>query len=218
MSRIQFFLFLLFFLLVLPIGIDGAQGFLVDIPLYKQEHRLSCEVASLRSALAYKGVNVSESELIKLQPVSGPARYSRGVWGDPSKGYVGNINGSQPRMTGYGIYWEPVAKMANKYRPAIAIRKAKWPDITSNLKAGNAVIVWGNYTQNPRAMIWKTSEGAKVLGFVGEHTYVVTGWEGTAENPTQVNLVDPMRGRIKMSYADFMKNWSYLDHSAVIIN
>jgi len=178
---------------------------------------LSCEVASLKSALSYKGVSISESELIKLQPISYPLKYSNNVWGDPSKGYVGDIDGSQPRLTGYGIYWKPIAELAKRFRPAESFRHAGWHYIRDQIEADNVIIVWGNYVQNPQALIWKTSEGASVLGFIGEHTYIVLGWEGDPNQPDAVVLLDPMRGRLKMTYSEFMRNWSFLDYSGVVV-
>ena len=196
---------------------NQSQLFEMAVPFHHQEHTLSCEVASLKSALAYHGINVSESELIKYQPISYPLEYKNGTWGDPSKGYVGNIDGSQPRMTGYGIYWEPIAELARRYRPAESFRGKSWQNIQEYLESGRVVIIWGNYHQNPQTLIWKTADGAGVLGFVGEHTYIVSGWEGDPRHPNKIILLDPMRGRLKMDYDDFIKNWSFLDYSGVVI-
>jgi uncharacterized protein YvpB len=197
--------------------LDETKTHEMSVPFHKQEHNLSCEVASLRSALLYKGVNVTESELIKYQPVSYPKEYKNGVWGDPSQGYVGDIDGSQPRFTGYGIYWKPIAELAKRYRPAESFRHVDWNFIKEEILSDNAVIIWGNYNLYPRATIWQTSEGANVLGFIGEHTYVVLGWEGNPNQPDSVIVLDPMRGRMKMSFANFMENWSYLDYSGVVV-
>lgn len=197
--------------------LDETKSHEMTVPVHRQEHNLSCEVASLRSALLYKGVNVTESELIKYQPVSYPTEYKNGVWGDPSKGYVGNIDGSQPRFTGYGVYWKPIAELAKRYRPAESFRHVDWNFIKEEILSDNVVIMWGNYHLYPRATVWQTSEGVNVLGFIGEHTYVVLGWEGDPNHPDSVIVLDPMRGRMKMSFADFMENWSYLDYSGVVV-
>lgn len=198
-------------------GGQANDSFEINAPMHHQEHNLSCEVASLRSALLYRGIGVSEAELIRQQPVSKPLEFKNGVWGDPSKGYVGDIDGSQPRLTGYGIYWQPIAELARKYRPAESFRHVDWPFIKTNVLSGNPTIVWGNYNQNPQTLIWKTSQGAGVLGFIGEHTYIVLGWEGDPNHPDKIILLDPMRGRLTMSFADFMQNWSYLDYSGVVV-
>lgn len=197
--------------------LDITQSHEMAVPFHRQEHSLSCEVASLRSALLYKGVSVTESELIKYQPVSYPIEYKNGVWGDPSKGYVGDIDGSQPRFTGYGVYWKPIAELAKRYRPAESFRHVEWSFIKQEILSDNAVIIWGNYNLYPRALTWQTSDGANVLGFIGEHTYIVLGWEGNPNNPDSVIVLDPMRGRMKMVFSDFMENWSYLDYSGVVV-
>jgi len=209
------------------VGIEGgeiiarvpnqSQSFEMPVPFHRQEHTLSCEVASLKSALAYRGINVFESELIKYQPISPPLLYKNGVWGDPSKGYVGDIDGSQPGMTGYGIYWDPIAKLANRYISAKAFRGGDWRQITEYLVKDRVVIIWGNYHQNPRALVWQTSDGANVLGYIGEHTYIVLGWKGDSVSPEKVILLDPMRGRLEMDFDAFLRNWSFLDYSGVVL-
>lgn len=196
---------------------NQSAGFEMPMPFHRQEHALSCEAASLKSALNYKGVNVSESKLISLMPQSYPMEYEDGVWGDPSKGYVGDINGSQPLMTGYGVYWDPIKDVAAKYRPTQSFRNASWQDITEYLLQDNAVVIWGNLHNDPRTVIWQTTERANVLAFMGEHTYVVLGWQGSADSPDRVILLDPLYGRVSMGFEYFLKNWSHLSYSGIVI-
>ena len=49
----------------------------LDVPYHKQEHSLSCEVASLLMALKYRGIDVTESELIQQLPISDPGPRSK---------------------------------------------------------------------------------------------------------------------------------------------
>lgn len=65
---------------------------LLDIPIDWQDYPLSCEAASLKMALGYKKVFVSEDEIMEkigydLTPRKG------NIWGDPYKTYVGKIDG-----------------------------------------------------------------------------------------------------------------------------
>ena len=67
------------------------------VAYHRQEHGLSCEVASLLMALNYKGIEVTENELIRQLPVSDPGpRQKDNTWGDPNLGFVGNIDGIMP--------------------------------------------------------------------------------------------------------------------------
>jgi uncharacterized protein YvpB len=196
---------------------NQSVGFEMPVPFHRQEHALSCEVASLKSALQYKGVDVAESKLISLMPQSYPMQYKDGIWGDPSKGYVGDIDGSQPLMTGYGVYWDPIKDLAAKYRPAQSFRAAEWHDIAEHLLQDNAVIIWGNLHNDPRTVIWQTAERANVLAFMGEHTYVVLGWQGSVDSPDRVILLDPLYGRVSMGFEYFLNNWSHLNNSGVVV-
>ncbi len=81
----------------------------LSVPLYYQKYSLSCEIASLRMALAYKGVLLPEDTLIAdlefdtKNPPTRDQKTNRKIWGDPNKGFVGIINGKMP-LTGYGVY------------------------------------------------------------------------------------------------------------------
>ena len=69
------------------------------VPYHRQEYTLSCEIASLMMALNYKGVKITEKELIEQLPISDPGpRHQNNIWGDPDSGFVGNINGAMPNL------------------------------------------------------------------------------------------------------------------------
>src|SRR3989338_5575168 len=61
----------------------------LDVPFHKQEHALSCEIATLKMALNYHGQMVAESELLNdLSFDTAAPRSSDNVWGNPDKGFV----------------------------------------------------------------------------------------------------------------------------------
>jgi len=107
-----------------------------------QDQRLSCEAASLKMALASKDIQVSEDAI--MQHIGAYDHMRQGdVWADPFETYVGDIDG---RMctTGYGVYWPPVAHAAQQWREGSeAFSGWSITDITSELAAGNPVIMWG---------------------------------------------------------------------------
>src|SRR5262249_34252448 len=91
---------------------------LLDIPLHRQEHTLSCETAALKMALGAFGADVSENELLahlardttpRTVLADGSVR-----WGDPEIGYVGRWDGVFTR-DGYGVYDSPIADLARAY-------------------------------------------------------------------------------------------------------
>ncbi len=96
-----------------PIDRDKSISvYLSGVAFHRQEHALSCEIASLKMALSYYGVDVSETQLISELPVDTPGpRQPGNIWGDPEKGFVGNIDGTMPN-SGYGVYEKPIASVA----------------------------------------------------------------------------------------------------------
>lgn len=113
----------------------------IDIPFHRQEHSLSCEIASLRTALLAYGLDVPESELLRRLPFDRTPK-SVGVWGDPNKGFVGNVDGKM-FMTGYGVYWDPIASLSQQWKRAEVVRNATPQELAQHILAGRPVIVWG---------------------------------------------------------------------------
>ena len=71
-------------------SVKGTMDVQLPIRFHRQEHSLSCEVATLKMALQAHGVEVPESELVKNLAYD-PTPKRNGVWGDPHKGFVGDI-------------------------------------------------------------------------------------------------------------------------------
>lgn len=187
---------------------------LLDVPFHRQEHSLSCEMASLRSMLLYRGVDIAESYLIALLPFD-PTPKRTGLWGDPHKGFVGDIDGKMFK-TGYGVYWEPLAKVANNFRKAEYFTGWGTIRLAQELEKGNPVIVW-NYLGKGDLNAWKTPEGKIIVGINGEHTRVAMGYAGPKEDPSGFYLMDPIYGKIYEPIDEFRKKWAMFGYSGVVI-
>jgi uncharacterized protein YvpB len=188
----------------------------LEVPYHRQERSLSCEVASLLMALKYRGINVTESELIAQLPISDPGpRSKNNIWGDPNLGFVGNINGSMPN-TGYGVYEQPIYDLANKFRPAKIITNTSINNLLTELTNHNPVVVWGVVGKG-KDISWKTPAGQLIDAKLDEHARTLIGFTGQSDNPQLMILLDPIYGEIRLKVADFMKNWSVLDKRAVVI-
>ncbi|MFA6919161.1 MAG: C39 family peptidase [Patescibacteria group bacterium] len=186
------------------------------VSYHHQEHTLSCEVASLLMALNYKGVQITESELIRQLPVSDSgARSKNNTWGDPNLGFVGNINGTMPN-TGYGVYEQPIYDLAIKYRPAKIITNVTLSDLITELTNNNPIVVWGVVGAG-KDISWKTPEGKIIKAKLDEHARTLIGFTGQSNNPQLMILLDPIYGEIRLSVTDFLKNWGMLDKRAVVI-
>ena len=186
----------------------------LHVPFHRQEHALSCEIAALRSALLTKGVDVKESELLSKLSFD-PTPKKNGVWGDPNKGFVGDINGSMP-STGYGVYSQPIANLASHYRPAQAFTGGNLQTLITQLNLGNPIVIWV-YVGTGKVITWKTPDGKTIRAVLSEHARTVTGYSGPGNKPTGIYTMDPIYGRLYQTTSSFMANWSALGYSGVII-
>lgn len=195
-------------------SIASAQQVSVPATFHRQEHALSCEIATLKMALGVHGLVVSESELIAQLPFDTTPK-SRGVWGNPNQGFVGNIDGRM-LVDGYGVYWDPIAKLGNHYATASVMRNGSPEQLARAITAGNPVIIWGYYGSRA-AHSWQTPAGQPVHAVNGEHTRLVYGFDGPLTTPTRFYLLDPLSGPLTWSTAELMHNWSSLNHMGVVV-
>jgi uncharacterized protein YvpB len=186
------------------------------VPYHHQEHKLSCEIASLLMALKYRGILVTEKELIDQLPISDSgSRKVNNIWGDPNLGFVGNINGRMPN-TGYGVYEQPIYDLASKYRSAKIITEGTIDQLISELGNGNPVVVWGVVGKG-KDISWETPEGKVISAKMDEHARTLIGFTGQSIKPELMILWDPIYGEIRLSTADFLKNWEMLGKRAVVV-
>lgn len=186
----------------------------LSVAFHRQEHSLSCEVATLVMALQYRGISVSEATLINAIGFD-PTSKEGGVWGNPHIAFVGDIDGRQP-STGYGVYWQPIAEAARAYRNAYWFTDWSITDLTAEIQKGNPIIVWGTAGSGSR-INWQTQEGGNVVAINGEHTYIVVGFMGSASNPTKIIVLDPLSGERHFTNSSFMSNWGLLNRSGVVV-
>ena len=192
---------------ILPLAADKELRVRLDVPFHRQERALSCEIATLRMALNYYGLRVSETELLaKLPFETNSSRLLGNIWGDPDVGFVGNINGRMPN-SGYGVYEDPIALIANQYREAKALRGTTLATILQEVASGRPVIVWG-YISSGKDISWQTPEGKQIKAVYGEHTRVVTGFYGSISDPKYLIMLDPIYGRVIWPANKFLKNWA----------
>src|SRR6476469_6891130 len=74
--------------------------YIEDMPVFAQQHYLSCEYAAARAAAALWGVNLSEWDFITNIPQND----------DPHLGFRGDIDDGWGGTNSYGIYAEPIAQ------------------------------------------------------------------------------------------------------------
>lgn len=191
-----------------------SQTVKLSVPVYLQQHTLSCEVASLKMTLAYKGITKSEDELLAEVGVDNTPHIG-GTWGNPYMHFVGNVNGKQ-LSTGYGVYWGPIERVAKMYGNATAFQKGNIKMITDAVNAGNPVIIWV-YSKSGAPTHWTTPDGTYIFAVAGEHTVVAVGYVGPAGNPSQIIVNDSLVGQSYWSRSYFEGKWATFNQAGVIV-
>lgn len=184
------------------------------VPAYLQQHTLSCEVSALRMTLAYRGIETSEEALLGRVGFD-TTPHKGNVWGNPNQAFVGNVDGRQ-MVDGYGVYWDPIARVGNEFREAEAFRQWDVSEVTKQIQRGHPVIVWV-YSRNGRPTTWFTPEGEEILAAAGEHTVVVVGFVGPAEDPRELIVNDPLVGQVYWPRATFDQKWATFQNSGVVV-
>ncbi len=184
------------------------------VPVYLQKYTLSCELASLRMALNFRDLHVTEDDLI---PKVGqdPTPHTGNIWGDPNSAFVGNIAGIQ-MVNGYGVHWAPIARAAREYRGADDFSGWTIVQLTEAIEANNPVVIWV-YSHHGTPTSWKTPDGRDIQAVRDEHAVVVVGFVGPVNNPTEIIVNDPLIGQVYWSRAQFDKKWDIFGRSGVVI-
>ena len=206
-------------------GLDSAQDFSMSftsqeqtvklaVPVMLQQHGLSCEVAALRMALSFRGVQVSEETLLAKVGVDNTP-HNGDIWGDPYEAFVGNVDGKQ-MVDGYGVYWGPIERVAKEYRDAEDFEGWDISSLTQKISEGNPVVIWV-YSSGGWPTSWHTPSGKYITGTRDEHAVTAVGYVGPSSNPSQLIINDPLHGQVYWSRALFDKKWQSFGKSGVVV-
>ena len=167
-------------------------------------------------ALRGKGVIVSEKEILEKFGADLSPRKNN-IWGDPQESFVGDVDGKMCR-TGYGIYWEAVARASRNWRESESFSNWKIEDLTREIKKGTPVIIWGvlpvTYLTD---CSWRTMSGKYVLAFKQTHVRLAVGFMGEESSPSRIIINDPLSGRLFWPASYFLENWKTFGFSGVVI-
>ncbi len=169
----------------------------LNVPIVKQDMPLDCESAALASAMQYKRVDISQNTVFNELPKDGrPAEVSNGKlihWGDPYTAFIGNVYGSEVNYTGYGVYYPPIAGVAEKHGLSVDAHGG-WTlsQLVSELEAGNPVVVWVPWhLETVTVTSYVAYDGRRVWFSIGEHAQVLIGYDQGAGT---ITLMDPLSG------------------------
>jgi len=192
---------------------------LLRVPAMSQnpEFRNGCEVTSLAMLLNYTGHNVSKGTLadtIEKDPTPEQVNADGAIvsWGNPNRGFVGNI---QALGAGYGVYHGPIVTLLNRYWPrhGLDLTGQSFDAVLASLQKGHPVIAWTTIQFAPTKnwVTWQ-STGGVVKATWDEHTVVIVGYD--ADN---IYVNDPADGATdkKVSRDEFTASWVQLGSQAV---
>jgi uncharacterized protein YvpB len=203
-----------------PAVLPGARAGLVEVAPARQEHPLTCEVASLRMALRARGIEMDELALLQLTGTDPrPAELDAGGairrWGDPNQVFVGDPDGHEYNHTGYGVYAAPVARAAERAGASVVVEgTAVAPSaVYSAVTAGHPVVAWvTNDFQRGAVRTWVAWDGSTVTYTPTEHAVLVVG-----VTPTAVLVNDPLAGQAWHGRDEFEAAYATLGNMAVIV-
>ncbi|MED1408747.1 MULTISPECIES: C39 family peptidase [Bacillus] len=188
-----------------------------DVPFIKQLPELprGCEVTSLAMLLQHKGVQVDKMQL--ASEIHRVPFEQDGLRGNPYEGFVGNIYTKSEQ--GYGVYHQPIFKLAEKYVPekVINLTGREVQDLYKVISSGSPVWVIANTTFKPLSEdsfeTWNTSSGEVKITYY-EHSVIVIGYD---QNFVYMN--DPLANnpRKAVPRAEFEKSWEQMGKQAITI-
>ncbi len=169
--------------------------YVMQVPYHRQQYSRSCESASLRMALAYKGIYVEDMDVVRAAGYNpkNPDWQNR-IWDNPYEMFVGYIDGPN---AGYGMYAEALAKAANHFgRTTKVLHNPSMSQLAGEVLSGNPVVMWG-YINNtvPKLSYFTTWAGDRVPIYSNEHARTITGVVGSENSPIGFYVHDPLSGR-----------------------
>lgn len=191
----------------------------LNVPWYRQAFELSCEEASLRMALAYEGIATTDAAVLDIigSDLRPPHFDSAGMhWGDPFATFVGNVNGSEIALTGYGTYYPTIAHAASILggRVLKAGQGIGPAEVYQAILAGHPVVAWVTYKWVIlRRNDYVAFDGRKVTyAGPGEHAVVVVG-----VTPGRVLINNPWSGPEWVQKSTFEAVYATYENMAVVL-
>ena len=191
----------------------------LDVPWFGQAYELSCEEASLRMALAHEGISTTDAAILDVIGVDArPATFDNGAlrWGDPYVSFVGDPNGSEVAVTGYGTYYPTIARAAvalggQVLRAGEGIAPA---DVYDAILRGHPVVAWVTYGWGAAARNDYVAFDGRQVPYAGpvEHAVTVVG-----VNDASVLVNNPMSGPEWVSKSTFEASYGTYQQMAVVL-
>jgi uncharacterized protein YvpB len=201
-----------------PRATPAAGWVTIPVPIYRQTRNLNCETAALQMGLAYYGHYYTQDSLFAYEsPDLRRAQWINGVlhWGDPYTNFVGDVNGSESNLTGYGVYYPVILSIARSHGVPNAYGGEGFSPATvyAELAAGHPVQIWMEARwSRPALHTWIAWDGRSIRYSQAEHSVILTG-----VSPTSVRVNDDQFGsQYWVSKWTFETSWRDFNNMAVV--
>jgi uncharacterized protein YvpB len=190
----------------------------IPVPIYRQTRNLNCETAAMQMGLAYYGHYYSQDSLFAYENADlRRAQWINGTlhWGDPYTNFVGDVNGSESALTGYGVYYPVILAIARSHGVPNAYGGEGFSPATvyAELAAGHPVQIWIEARwSRPAVRTWTAWDGRSIRYSLAEHSVILTGVSGTS---VRVND-DQFGSQYWVSKWTFETSWRDFNNMAVI--
>jgi uncharacterized protein YvpB len=190
------------------------------VPFIWQVYSQSCEPAALQMTLAHQGIAATQDQILALVGADLRSAYRDGHglrWGDPYATFVGDVDGAQEDLTGYGTYYPPIVRAAEALK-AHVLRAGEGISpavIYDALLDGHPAVLWiaNDYAFHPR-QDYTTFDGRRVL-YAGPYEHAVTA-VGVRGNSILIH--DPLAGTIWVEKPEFEATYRTYNQMAVIFD
>jgi uncharacterized protein YvpB len=143
-------------------------------------------------------------------------------WGDPYEHFVGDVDGSESELTGYGVYAPALARAATGFGARVlqAGEGLEAAVLYAQVAQQHPVVAWvsmsghGDYAPRPTTTYTAFDGRQVVFGRGFEHSVVLVG---TGADAVQVYDPEPDVGRHWMSKADFEAAYQVFGRMAVVL-
>ena len=198
---------------------SAAGSRILTVPWYHQAFELSCEFAALRMALAYEGIATTDQTILNIVGAD-PSRatFVNGAlrWGDPYVAFVGNVNGSELALTGYGMYYPTVVKAATQLGGhVLAQGEGISPaQVYEAVLAGHPVVTWVTYQWVILRRQDYVAFDGRVIPYAGpgEHAVTIVGVDAT-----RLLVNNPWSGQEWVTKTVFERVYQTYNQMAVVL-
>jgi uncharacterized protein YvpB len=194
---------------------------LLKVPAYQQAMELSCEEAALRMGLAWENIAVTDQQVLDFIGIDSAAATTDDAgnlhWGDPYVHFVGDPNGSQVSLTGYGTYYPTIGAAAVHFGGKVLRQGQAVPPsvLYEQVLQGHPAVVWVTYQ-------WAMPSPSSYVAFDGrpipyagpvEHAVTLVG-----VRPDSVWINNPVTGLERISKPVFEAAYGVYGDMAVVLD